>query len=140
MIKVNILVVSLLAVVGRIEEKLAEEGAPDIMEEKQIAAIGSFCLNEACEEYQQVNHGNMMKYGQTEKGVQRYRCKSCKKTCTDMGGTLPLFPGDVRDSMCSPPGGSGTPIPRHSATLPQITMHYECAVASTAFGLACATR
>ena len=28
MIKVNILVVSLLAVVGRIEEKLAEEGGP----------------------------------------------------------------------------------------------------------------
>src|SRR2546421_10615292 len=59
---------------------------------------------------------------------------------SDMGCTLPLFPGDVRDSMCSPPGGSGTPIPRHSATLPQITMHDECAVASTAFGLACAMR
>ena len=58
------------------------------MEEKQIAAIGSFCLNEACEESQQVNHGNMMKYGQTEKGVQRYRCKSCKKTFTETKGTM----------------------------------------------------
>jgi hypothetical protein len=61
-------VVSLLAVVGRIEEGKTgrRKGPLDIMEEKQIAPIGSFCLNEACEEYQKVNHGNMMKYGQTE--------------------------------------------------------------------------
>ena len=58
------------------------------MEEKQIAPIGSFCLNEACEEYQKVHHGNMMKYGQTEKGVQRYRCKTCKKTFTETKGTM----------------------------------------------------
>src|SRR5437588_590095 len=37
------------------------------MEEKQIVTIGSFCLNEACEEYKKVHHGNMMKYGQTDK-------------------------------------------------------------------------
>src|SRR6266516_4491010 len=58
----------------------------------------------------------------------------------EMGWTLPFFPGDVRDSMCSPPGELGTPIHHHSATLPQITMHDECAVASTAFGRACAAR
>lgn len=81
--------VSLLAVVGRIEEKRVEARGPlDIMEEKQIAAIGSFCLNEACEAYQKVNQGNMMKYGQTEKGVQRYRCKICKQTFTQTKGTM----------------------------------------------------
>src|SRR5512135_2503173 len=59
-----------------------------IMEEKQIAPMGSFCLNEAWEEDQKVNHGNMMKYRQTEKGVQRYRCKTCKKTFTETKGTM----------------------------------------------------
>jgi transposase-like protein len=81
-------VVYLLAVVGRIGENLAEEGGTRDMEEKQIATIGSFCLNEACEEYQKVNHGNMMKYGKTEKGVRRYRCKTCKKTFTETKGTM----------------------------------------------------
>jgi len=56
----------------------------------------------------------------------------------DMGCTLPFFPGDVRDSMCSPSGGSGTPIHPHSVTLSHIHQHYEYVVASTASGLACA--
>ena len=46
------------------------------MENMQIADIGSFCQNEACEDYQKVNHGNMIKNGKTDKGVQRYRCKT----------------------------------------------------------------
>src|SRR2546421_1911582 len=81
-------VVSLLAVVGRIGGNLAEEKGTRTMEEKQITTIGSFCSNEACEEYQQVNHGNMLKYGKTEKGVQRYRCKTCRKTSTETKGTM----------------------------------------------------
>ena len=58
------------------------------MEEKQRGTIGSFCFHEGCEEYQQVNHGNMMKYGKTDTGVQRYRCKTCRKTCTETKGTI----------------------------------------------------
>jgi transposase-like protein len=58
------------------------------MEEWQIAAIGSFCPNEACEEYNKVNHGNVMKYGKTEKGVQRYRCKTCRKSFVETKGTI----------------------------------------------------
>ncbi len=57
---------------------------------------------------------------------------------SDMGCTLPLFPGDVRDSMHCPPGGSELPIHRHSGTLSQINQHYEYVVASIAAGLACA--
>src|SRR5262249_976609 len=48
------LVVSLLTVDGKIEEKLVEERSVFAMEEIQVAAIGSFCWNEACEDYQQV--------------------------------------------------------------------------------------
>jgi hypothetical protein len=46
------------------------------VEEKQLAKIGSFCLNERCEDYQKVNHGNMIKYGKTDSGVPRYRILS----------------------------------------------------------------
>jgi len=58
------------------------------MEEKQITAIGSFCLNEACEEYQKVNSGNIIKYGKTDTGVQRYRCKTCRKAFVQTKGTM----------------------------------------------------
>jgi transposase-like protein len=58
------------------------------MEEKQIAEIGSFCTNERCEDYQKVNRGNMIKYGKTDSGVQRYRCKTCKKAFVETKGTM----------------------------------------------------
>jgi len=58
------------------------------MEEIQIATIGSFCSNEACEDYNKVNHGNVIKSGKTDKGVQRYLCKTCKKSFTETKGTM----------------------------------------------------
>src|SRR5437763_6429051 len=54
----------------------------------QIAEIGTFCLNEACKDYKKFMPDNVIKYGQTEKGVQRYRCKTCKKTYTETKGTM----------------------------------------------------
>ena len=58
------------------------------MEKQQLAPIGSFCLNEACEDYQKVHHGNMIKYGKTDKGVRRYFCKTCRKSFTETKGTM----------------------------------------------------
>ena len=58
------------------------------MEEMQVAEIGSFCQNCACEDYQKVNHGNMIKNGKTDKGVQRHFCKTCKKSFTATKGTM----------------------------------------------------
>ena len=58
------------------------------MEEMQIAEIGSFCLNEICRDYQKVNAGNMIKNGKTDKGVQRYFCKTCKQSFTETKGTM----------------------------------------------------
>jgi len=58
------------------------------MEENQIATIGSFCLNEACEDYNKANRGNVIKSGKTDKGVQRYFCKTCKKSFTETKGTI----------------------------------------------------
>lgn len=58
------------------------------MEEKQLTTIGTFCVNEACEDYKKVNHGNMIKYGKTDSGVQRYRCKTCRKAFVETKGTM----------------------------------------------------
>jgi transposase-like protein len=58
------------------------------MEEKQITNIGSFCPNEACEDYQKIDHGNIIKYGKTDSGVQGYRCKTCKKAVVETKGTM----------------------------------------------------
>jgi len=58
------------------------------MEENQIAIIGTFCLNEACEDYNKINQGNVVKSGKTDKGVQRYICKTCKKSFTETKGTI----------------------------------------------------
>jgi len=58
------------------------------MEKQQITTIGSFCLNEACVDYQQIDLGNVVKCGKTDKGVQRYRCKTCKKPFTETKGIM----------------------------------------------------
>src|SRR3954465_4960741 len=58
------------------------------MEEMQIATIGSFCMNELCEEYRKVGRGNMIKNGKTGTGIQRYMCKICKKSFTETKGTM----------------------------------------------------
>jgi len=58
------------------------------MEEKQIATIGSFCLNETCEDYNKINHGNVIKSSKTDTGIQRYFCKTCKKAFIEMKGTM----------------------------------------------------
>jgi transposase-like protein len=81
-------VVSLLAVFGKIREKGTGERGSRAMSEMQLAEMGTFCMNEACEDYQKIKPDNLIKYGQTEKGVQRYRCKTCKKTFTATKGTM----------------------------------------------------
>jgi transposase-like protein len=58
------------------------------MDEKKVVPAGSFCWNEECLDYGQVGKGNLRKSGRTEKGVQRYQCKTCKKTWTETKGTL----------------------------------------------------
>jgi|SRR5947199_5206019 len=58
------------------------------MEETQLAEIGTFCMNEASENYRKIIPEKVVKHGLTEKGVQRYRCKTCKKTFTETKGTI----------------------------------------------------
>jgi transposase-like protein len=58
------------------------------MEKQQVASIGSFCLNESCGDYKKVGLSNVVKCGKTDTGVQRYRCKTCRKSFTETKGTM----------------------------------------------------
>ena len=59
---------------------------------EQFAQTGDFCPNEACRDYGKLQGGqqrrNIIKFGKTDKGVQRYRCHTCKKTFTETTGTI----------------------------------------------------
>jgi transposase-like protein len=58
---------------------------------EQFAKPGDFCPNEACTDYGKLQNGqqqNLEKFGYTRKGVQRYRCQTCRKTFTATTGTI----------------------------------------------------
>lgn len=57
----------------------------------KFAQVGDFCPNEVCPDYgklQSDQKHNIIKFGTTKTGRQRYKCKSCGKTFTETKGTL----------------------------------------------------
>ena len=56
--------------------------------EHKLASAGTFCPNKECQLYAQVDEANIIKYGRSKQGVQRYRCKSCATTFSATRGTL----------------------------------------------------
>jgi transposase-like protein len=57
----------------------------------KLAQVGDFCPNEVCPDYGQLQSDqkhNIIKFGTTKRGRQRYKCKSCRKTFTETKGTL----------------------------------------------------
>ena len=57
----------------------------------KLTQVGDFCPNESCPEYGKCQHKgqqNIIKFGQTKAGRQRYKCNSCGKTFTETKGTL----------------------------------------------------
>lgn len=69
------------------------------MEKRQIASIGDFCLNEECKDYNKKDCVNIVKYGKTGKGDQRYQCKTCKKVFTENKGTMFYRTRHTRDEI-----------------------------------------
>jgi transposase-like protein len=61
------------------ERKTIEEG---------LASAGTFCPKEGCHHYAEVDEANIIKFGKSKQGVQRYRCKSCQSTFAATRGTL----------------------------------------------------
>lgn len=58
---------------------------------EKFAKPGEFCPNETCPDYgklQTDQQQNINKFGKTRRGVQRFRCLTCKKTFTETTGTI----------------------------------------------------
>ena len=58
------------------------------METKGLGEVGSFCPHEACIAYGEVGAGNIILYGKSKQGIQRYYCKSCERAFSAHYGTL----------------------------------------------------
>ena len=57
----------------------------------EFAQVGDFCPNGACGDYgkaQSKEQTNIVKFGKTRAGRQRYQCKSCGRTFTETKGTI----------------------------------------------------
>ena len=57
-------------------------------EQERLTSAGAFCPNEECRNYAQADEANIIKFGKSKQGVQRYRCKSCQTTFAATRGTL----------------------------------------------------
>lgn len=58
------------------------------MEDRELVTAGSFCWNTACRDYGRTEAGNLVRFGYTAKGVQRYRCRTCGRTFAQTRGSL----------------------------------------------------
>jgi transposase-like protein len=57
----------------------------------KFAQVGDFCPNEVCPDYGKVQseqQHNIIRFGRSKAGRQRYRCKTCGKTFTETKGTI----------------------------------------------------
>jgi transposase-like protein len=57
----------------------------------KFAQVGGFCPDETCPDYgkrQGNQQHNIIKYGKTRAGRQRYKCKTCDGTFTETKGTI----------------------------------------------------
>ncbi len=57
----------------------------------KFAKVGDYCLEKTCPDYGKVQskeQHNIIKFGKTEAGRQRYKCNTCKVTFTERKGTI----------------------------------------------------
>lgn len=54
----------------------------------EVASVGAFCPNPACEQYGEVGSKTIIRYGRTRDGRQRFQCKTCKQTFNARKGTM----------------------------------------------------
>ena len=57
----------------------------------KFAQVGDFCPDETCADYgkrQSDQQHNIVKYGKTKAGRQRYKCNTCGATFTETKGTI----------------------------------------------------
>ena len=54
----------------------------------ELVAVGDFCPNVNCPDYGKVEGGNIIRYGKSSEGRQRFQCKTCRQTFNERNGTL----------------------------------------------------
>ena len=56
----------------------------------ELTKVGTFCPNPVCPDYEQLqeSRNNIIKFGHTRSGRQRYKCRRCDKTFTETRGTI----------------------------------------------------
>jgi transposase-like protein len=57
----------------------------------ELTQVGAFCPNRECADYgkrQSDQQSNIIHFGQTKGGRQRYQCTTCKRTFTETKGTI----------------------------------------------------
>jgi transposase-like protein len=54
----------------------------------ELVTVGSFCPNADCPDYGKTAMGNIIRYGKSGEGRQRFQCKTCHKTFNERRGTL----------------------------------------------------
>lgn len=54
----------------------------------KLAQVGRFCPHETCELYGEIEAAQIICFGKTANGTQRYRCKCCGRTFTETHGTV----------------------------------------------------
>lgn len=55
---------------------------------KKLAEVGECCLNENCDGYGAVKNAQIIWFGRTRKGTQRFRCQRCGSVFCETTGTL----------------------------------------------------
>lgn len=58
------------------------------MPKLEMITANKFCDNKQCPDYGKTNNGNIIGFGHTTNGTQRYRCKTCGVTFTQTKGTI----------------------------------------------------
>lgn len=53
----------------------------------KVVSVGSFCPNEDCPDYGETERGNIIRYGKTGEGRQRFQGKTCERTFNERRGT-----------------------------------------------------
>lgn len=53
-----------------------------------LTHVGTFCPNQACPNYANIEQAAVIRHGKTAQGKQRYRCKICGQTFNENKGTL----------------------------------------------------
>ena len=58
----------------------------DVMAEP--AQVGFYCPNRDCVDFAKTGEGNIIRFGKSRQGKQRFRCKTCGQTFNENYGTL----------------------------------------------------